>query len=514
MISGCRVLPIMFVMLLSAALIGPLILDVRGGDQPPNETAQIAGSQVFPPVNVTNESSFRDLSKWLNQTLGLNVTGSPIERESLYGGSFNDAFGQTISISARDWVSQAASGTTLKLHYAFPTHEFIGFDVQFVPPRYIGTPPLRDFTIEVADALGINLANASYVQHFTTYIQEGSNGTGPVTLITNIGDWRETRDSLPLNVVNQLSVWEDNASHAVSNMRAYSWFDNVPAVNFTVGEIVNAAAQAVNRTYGPRFFSSYELGVMPNYQGVTWSFIVSLFYDRSGCGGEQVILMLKMDDLEFQGINDRVVSVCDRVGFAVPYPLIFFLFGGVILISVFLGGWLSQSSGAWAATAVALLLPLYIRLKRESVLDHFMRGRIVEFVSSNPGATFSQIQSRFKATNGLLNYHLWILSKTGFIQSEKEGKFTRYYAEGTLDRANVILSSFQHSLLTFVFNEKSTDLQGIAKALSCSKQRVHYNVKRLGRLGFIEQERRGSKRFVSLSQSGMTLLKESASTVA
>ncbi|NIP33510.1 MAG: hypothetical protein GWN18_01105, partial [Thermoplasmata archaeon] len=58
-----------------------------------------------------------------------------------------------------------------------------------------------------------------------------------------------------------------------------------------------------------------------------------------------------------------------------------------------------------------LLVPLYTKIKREKVMDHFVRGRIYEFVCQNPGVNYSAIKEQFKLTNGTVTYHLSMLER-------------------------------------------------------------------------------------------------------
>jgi N-acetylneuraminic acid mutarotase/DNA-binding transcriptional ArsR family regulator len=74
-----------------------------------------------------------------------------------------------------------------------------------------------------------------------------------------------------------------------------------------------------------------------------------------------------------------------------------------------------------------LLLPLYAKIKREKVLDNFMRGRIYQFIINCPGAHLRFIKKNLGVEMGVLSYHLNVLERSGLIRSEKRETLKRFF---------------------------------------------------------------------------------------
>src|SRR2546422_667386 len=94
--------------------------------------------------------------------------------------------------------------------------------------------------------------------------------------------------------------------------------------------------------------------------------------------------------------------------------------------------------------------PLYTRLKKEEVLDHFVRGQVFGVIKTEPGTHFTEIRDNLGLSNGTLSYHLRTLEVAGFIRSEREGMYKRFFAaDAQSDRGGegIRLSTLQKSLV-------------------------------------------------------------------
>jgi len=150
--------------------------------------------------------------------------------------------------------------------------------------------------------------------------------------------------------------------------------------------------------------------------------------------------------------------------------------------------------GLWSVLA----FPLYTRLKREEVLDHFVRGQIYGFVMSHPGEHYNSLKDALKVTNGTLAHHLRTLEVQGFIKADRDGVFKRFYpVEMQVPRDRGIrLSDLQHHMLTLIRDDGGPTQQEIARRLGVSQQTVSYNIRALGREGLVRMEKTGrAKRY-------------------
>jgi predicted transcriptional regulator/protocatechuate 3,4-dioxygenase beta subunit len=139
-----------------------------------------------------------------------------------------------------------------------------------------------------------------------------------------------------------------------------------------------------------------------------------------------------------------------------------------------------------------VLVPLYTKIKREKVMDHFVRGRIYEFVCQNPGVNYSAIKEQFKLTNGTVTYHLSMLERQEFIRAKQDGIYKRYFPNnGGPSPSDVEPMSLQLSIARAIRERPGMTQKEIAKRLKSSKQLVSYHIRRMKRDGQIDTRRDG-----------------------
>jgi len=161
---------------------------------------------------------------------------------------------------------------------------------------------------------------------------------------------------------------------------------------------------------------------------------------------------------------------------------------GAILAAAFL----STEIGRYGAFK-AIIFPLYSRLKKEEVLDHFVRGQIYGYIVSHPGQHYNSMRQDLKVTNGTLSHHLRTLEMMGFIKSHREGVFKRFYpieVSVPQDRG-VKLSDLQIQILEMVRSGSGPTQTDIAGRLDVTQQTVSYNIRTLSREGAIRMEKDG-----------------------
>lgn len=140
-----------------------------------------------------------------------------------------------------------------------------------------------------------------------------------------------------------------------------------------------------------------------------------------------------------------------------------------------------------------VLLPLYTRLKKEEVLDHFVRGQIYGYIMANPGRHYTSIKDALKVTNGTLSYHLRTLEMQGFIKSRRDGTYKLFYPLNMKipQRQGIKLSDLQMNILDIIRQNSGPSQKYIAKALDVSQQTVSYNLRNMCREGIIRKEQIG-----------------------
>lgn len=148
------------------------------------------------------------------------------------------------------------------------------------------------------------------------------------------------------------------------------------------------------------------------------------------------------------------------------------------------------------ASLASLFFPLYTRLKREHVLDHFVRGQIFGAVRTRPGLTFAELRRLLGLSNGSLSYHLRILELQGFLRSYREGIHRRFVPAGIpfgLEPDGTRLSDLQLRLLEEVQSNPRATQRDLASRTGVTQQSVSYNLLFLRRQGSIDRVREGRR---------------------
>ncbi len=193
-------------------------------------------------------------------------------------------------------------------------------------------------------------------------------------------------------------------------------------------------------------------------------------------------------------------------------------FGGVgrtvVVVTPFTGGGLGQIPvvpalslaailamvGGAAGTETArygmfklLVFPLYSRIKKEDVLDHFVRGQIYGYIRANPGVHFNLLRASLRVNNGTLAHHLRTLEIQGFVKTRRDRMFKRFYAMDVEipDDDGIRLSDLQARILDLVSDGSGSTQAEIADRLKVSQQAISYNLRMMSREGMIQVERAG-----------------------
>ncbi len=175
-------------------------------------------------------------------------------------------------------------------------------------------------------------------------------------------------------------------------------------------------------------------------------------------------------------------------------PQVFIQVGALIAAFASLAVASTESAGFSMFNIFAF--PMYSRLKKEEVLDHFVRGQIYGFIVSNPGEHYNSIREKMKMTNGTLSYHLRTLEVQGFIKSRKESVYRRFYpVEMRFPRdKGVRLSDLQIAILELTNRRPAPTQKDIASELEISQQVASYNLRILARKGYVQVLKEGRRR--------------------
>ncbi|UCD93147.1 MAG: transcriptional regulator [Methanobacteriota archaeon] len=209
------------------------------------------------------------------------------------------------------------------------------------------------------------------------------------------------------------------------------------------------------------------------------------------------------NDPDWDGWSQIVVKVVGEPASETPV-LLYFQIGAVIAAFVSLGIASTETFGYSLFNIFAF--PLYSRIKKEEVLDHFVRGQIYGFIVSNPGEHYNAIREKLKVTNGTLSHHLRTLEIQGFIKSRKESIYRRFYPiemKYPRDRG-VKLSDLQITILGLMKRKTAPTQKDIIRTLGISQQVASYNLRILTRKGIVQMRKDGRKRKYYLADASVS----------
>jgi len=171
--------------------------------------------------------------------------------------------------------------------------------------------------------------------------------------------------------------------------------------------------------------------------------------------------------------------------------------GGAVA-AVGIGAWLLAFLGLTENGKYAffkfLVIPLYTKIRREEVLDHFTRGRIYGMIESNPGVHYTLIKKRVGVGNGTLTYHLGTLEREGFIRSEWDGLYKRFYpSQAAVSQGEPVveLSAVQKELLGHIRRSPGISQKDLVASTGVSKRVVSYHIAQMAQARLVRVERDG-----------------------
>ncbi len=141
-----------------------------------------------------------------------------------------------------------------------------------------------------------------------------------------------------------------------------------------------------------------------------------------------------------------------------------------------------------------LILPLYSKLSKKDVLDHFIRGQIYGYLVVHPGDNYTTIKKNLDLTNGTLTYHLVVLEREGFVKSQLRGTRRFYYPKGVKMPDNGTgFPAIKDDIITRVEETPGITVRDLAALIGVSRQLTNYHLRALIQEGYVQVERKGMK---------------------
>jgi predicted transcriptional regulator len=160
-------------------------------------------------------------------------------------------------------------------------------------------------------------------------------------------------------------------------------------------------------------------------------------------------------------------------------------------------GFILTETGKYKLLALlAFSFPLFTRINKDDVLDHFVRGEIYGYIKANPGVHYNQIIQDLEIKNGSLSYHLHIMEKSNIIKSRIEGyRYRAFYPTDMKfpDIERNRLTELQLNIMDIIRKNKGINQKEISKRLNEKHQTISYNIKILYQAGLIDVNKKGRK---------------------
>ncbi|MDI6887987.1 MAG: DUF2330 domain-containing protein, partial [Candidatus Thermoplasmatota archaeon] len=172
-----------------------------------------------------------------------------------------------------------------------------------------------------------------------------------------------------------------------------------------------------------------------------------------------------------------------------PLAIATFLTATAILLGLFFS---ATELGKYKLFAF-LIVPLFTKLKKEAILDHYTRGRIHGFIEANPGAHFNLIKRTLGLNNGTLSYHLRVLEKSGLIKHSNDGFKERFYPIYAEIPIVPYLSSTEEAILEVIKATPGITQKELKSKLNLSQPLLSYYTTKLAELELLEQVREGKE---------------------
>jgi outer membrane protein assembly factor BamB/DNA-binding MarR family transcriptional regulator len=140
------------------------------------------------------------------------------------------------------------------------------------------------------------------------------------------------------------------------------------------------------------------------------------------------------------------------------------------------------------------IAPLYVRLKKDEVLDNYVRGKIHGYIIANPGDHYNSIRDALELSNGIVAHHLHTLEREGLIQSMRDGMYRRFFpANAKLPPEDEGHYNIQKRIVQIIRDNPGISQKEIAQKVGVSSPTVSYHVSVLATARMIRVEKFGRR---------------------
>jgi predicted transcriptional regulator len=135
-------------------------------------------------------------------------------------------------------------------------------------------------------------------------------------------------------------------------------------------------------------------------------------------------------------------------------------------------------------------------MAEEEPLELDTRKRIYDYILDIPGAHFRDIHRKLGISTGVVEYHLKYLQDKGMVTARAEGRYKRYYIEGTIGSEDktlmaILRQEIPRRILTHVLLNPGTTHKQLQELFKISASTLSFHLSKLTRGGILQQHRVG-----------------------
>jgi len=410
----------------------------------------------------------------------------------------DDAIYSRITLSSEDGIIRLYSDCIIKIQYnsndeayEIPSFEICGYTAG----NYL-TPNENSYLIshktQISDLAYMEKIDLSYKisLEFTQYYED--------SIYTYFGQtMKDEKDLIRIN--GQWDLVQFNGDSC--------WMISSPNSAFMLGDLNQA-------------------GVWTPHKGWSGEYSASLADDQNnGCGlfGLPIItinsvyseseLIERVFLSEQEPDEEETVTVTEIAVISVTSSSI--VFGLLVFVS-------NTESLRIPTTTAGLWLLGLVGKTHETTDGRFQRGRLIGYLTANPGCHFRALMAALSMSNGQITHHLRLLENQELIWRVNDGRFVRYYPLNNslypgMNPENLpvpLLSpdpkSLQGKILTLLddehqYGEFPTQSE-LAKKLEKSQQLISHHLRTLQKYGLVEKRKMGIKNRYKLTREAIFLL--------
>lgn len=146
---------------------------------------------------------------------------------------------------------------------------------------------------------------------------------------------------------------------------------------------------------------------------------------------------------------------------------------------------------------------IYSKIRKDRLMDHETRQRIVDYLKDHPGAYYSQVRKDLDLAHGVMTHHLNMLEQQELIFSKQDRSYRRFYLDGMYTKGPIVVGK-QKDVLDLIRRYPGLSQSEIGRRLEMGRMIVSYHINQLEELGMIWKQKHGRENFI-FSKGGLTM---------